>query len=120
MATRSRGPAPRRRPVRAPKPIAPPAPGLRGAVERRSVDVLTRLHRQPRFMLPLLTAVLLVGGLAAGGPLGALCLLPVLLVVGWLSYLSWPRLALPARLLRMVLLGLLVTLVTTEALAPLA
>ena len=90
---------------------------MRAAVERRSVAALTRLHRMPRFVLPLLTAVLLVLALAAPGPVGLLAATPLLLLVAWLSYLSWPRLDLVGRLLRGVLVGLLLALVVTEVTA---
>ena len=73
---------------------------LRRTVERRSAPVLLWLSSRPRFVLPVLVAVLLIGGLAAPTAYA----LPLLLVLGvlllWLSYLSWPALDGRARLLR--------------------
>lgn len=86
-------------------------------VERRSVGPLTRLHRLPRFVLPVLMAALLVLALAVPGPVGLLAVAPLGLLVAWLTYLSWPRLDLAGRLLRAALLGLLLALVVAEVLA---
>ena len=78
---------------------------LRRTVERASAPVLLWLSSRPRFLLPLLVAVLLIGGLAAPAPYG----LPLLLVLGallvWLSYLSGPALDGRARTLRAAMLA---------------
>ncbi len=80
---------------------------LRRTVERASAPVLLWLSSRPRFLLPALVAVLLVGGLAAPAAYGLplLGVLTVLLV--WLSYLSWPALDGRARLLRGAMLALI-------------
>jgi hypothetical protein len=88
-----RKPAPHRpAQQRAPRPVlpAPTAPGLRGGVERRSAPALLWLSSRPKLLLPVLSLVLLIGGLAAPLPVAVPLLLVLLAVVGWLTYLSWP------------------------------
>jgi hypothetical protein len=80
---------------------------LRRTVERASAPVLLWLSSRPRFLLPLLVAVLLIGGLAAPAPYGLPLLLVLTALLGWLSYLSWPALDGRARLLRTAMLGLI-------------
>jgi hypothetical protein len=96
--------AARRPPAGRPRPpvaVPPPtAPGLRGAVERRSTPVLRWLSARPKMLLPLLSVLLLLGGLAAPLPVAVPLLLVLLAVVGWLTYLSWPAVHGTGRLLR--------------------
>ena len=84
---------------------------FRQGVERRSAVLLAWLSLRPRLLLPaLIIGLLLLAGLLPP-LLSALCLLPVLTLVGWLSYLSWPTLDGRARVLRLlVLVGLVVVL----------
>ena len=73
------------------EPLVPqPAPGLRGTVERASAPVLVWLHSKPKLLIPVLSALLLLGGLAAPVAVGIPLLLLLLLLVSWLGYLSWP------------------------------
>jgi hypothetical protein len=88
--------------------MTPPSTGLRAAVERRSAPLLVLLSQQPKLLIPVVSLVLLVGGLALPLPYGAVCLALLLLLVGWLSYLSWPAVVGPARMVRLVTVGLLV------------
>lgn len=74
---------------------------------RRSYAVLKRLHAMPRWAVPLATAVLVFVGLYAGPTIGGLCLLAVAGFLGWLAYLGWPQLSGGARVLRMLVLGVL-------------
>ena len=103
-----RKPAPRPRTSRPPKEplIKQPAPGLRGKVERASAPALLWLTSRPKFVIPLLSAVLLIGGLAAPVAVGVPLLLLLVLLVGWLSYLSWPVVEGLQRFLRLGTLGL--------------
>ena len=80
---------------------------LRRTVERASAPVLLWLSSRPRFLLPLLVAVLLIGGLAAPPAYGLPLLLLLALLLLWLSYLSWPALDGRARMLRAAMLGLI-------------
>ncbi|SDG19497.1 hypothetical protein SAMN05421505_102213 [Sinosporangium album] len=63
-----------------------------------------------------LVALLLVG-FAVPSLWGGLAVLPVLLFVGWLAYLSWPSLRLWGRLMRVVLLTFLVLVVADRFVA---
>ena len=106
----------RRKPTsrpRAPKPplVAQPAPGVRGGVERRSAGILLWLTSRPKFFVPVLSAVLLVGGLFAPPAVGAPLLLLLAALVGWLSYLSWPVVTGVQRLLRLSTVGLILAAV---------
>jgi len=85
-----------RRPV-----VAQPAPGARGRAERASAPALLWLSAKPAFVLPVLTVVLLVVGLAAPAVIGVPVLLLLAALVGWLSYLSWPVVQGVQRLLRL-------------------
>ena len=107
--SRSRPRPPRGRP-RAPRSpvVAQPATGPRGRAERASAPALLWLSSKPVFVLPVLTVVLLVVGLAAPVGIGVPVLLVLAALVGWLSYLSWPVVRGVQRLLRMGTLALLV------------
>lgn len=91
-----------------PAPVVPTvvAPGLRGAVERRSAPLLVWMSSRPKVLLPLLSLALLVGGLAAPLPVAAPLLLLLLAVVGWLTYLSWPVVQGGGRVVRVATVGL--------------
>ena len=91
--------------------IAQPAPGFRGEVERSSAPALLWLSSRPRFFVPLLSAVLLIGGLFAPPGLGVPLLLLLVAFVGWLSYLSWPVVTGVQRLLRLATMGLVLAAV---------
>ena len=103
----------RRKPTSRPRTDRPkeplvkqPAPGLRGKVERASAPALVWLSARPRFLVPVVSAVLLIGGLAAPAAIGAVLLLLLVALVGWLSYLSWPVVEGFQRVLRLGTLGL--------------
>ncbi len=104
---------PRRKPTSRPRTnrprtplVAQPAPGLRGKVERASAPALVWLSSKPNFFVPVLSAVLLIGGLASPVAVGVPLLLLLVLLVGWLSYLSWPVVEGFQRLLRLGTIGL--------------
>jgi hypothetical protein len=90
---------------------------LRRTVERRSAPVLLWLSSRPRFLLPLLVAVLLIGGLAAPASYGLPLLLVLSLLLLWLSYLSWPALDGRARALRVAMLALIAVAVAQRVFA---
>lgn len=103
-----RRPAGRSRPrTSRPPVVAQPAPGLRGRAERASAPALLWLSSKPTFLLPVLTVVLLVVGLAAPAAVGVPVLLLLAGLVGWLSYLSWPVVRGVQRVLRVVTVGML-------------
>ena len=83
---------------------------LRAGVERRSAPLLVLLSRQPRWLLPLASALLLAGVLFLPAAGAVVCLVALLAVVGWLSYLSWPVADSRGRVVRVATLALLVVL----------
>ena len=85
-----------------------PAPGLRGKVERAAAPSLLWLSARPKFLLPVVTVLLLVVGLAAPTTIGVPVLGLLVLLIGGLSYLSWPVIEGAARLLRLATIGLLI------------
>lgn len=73
----------------------------------RSYAVLSWLTAQPKLLVPVATVALVLGGLFLPRAIGALCLLVVAAFLGWLGYLSWSRLSAPARLWRVLVVGLI-------------
>lgn len=80
-------------------------------MERTSAGVLVWLSARPRFFVPLLSAVLLLGGLFAPAGIGVPLLLLLAAFVGWLTYLSWPVIVGVQRLLRLSVIGLVLAAV---------
>lgn len=79
----------------------------RREVSRLSAPALAWLSLRPKVLLPLASVALLIGGLALPPSAGVPLLVLLLLLVGWLSYLSWPAVVGTARLVRLVLLGMI-------------
>lgn len=79
----------------------------RTRVNRRSYALLRRLHAMPRWTVPVATVLLVFAGLYASPVLGGLCLLVVAVFLTWLAYLAWPQLGRSARLVRLLVLGML-------------
>jgi hypothetical protein len=90
---------------------------LRRTVERRSAPVLLWLSSRPRFLLPALVAVLLIGGLAAPQVPGLAMLLGLSLLLLWLSYLSWPALDGRAQAVRVAMLALIAVALVQRVIA---
>lgn len=78
--------------------------------------MLVYLSKQPKWLLFLLSAAMLGAVLFAPPAFALTCLAVLLGGLAWLSYLSWPTIAAPARLLRVASLLLLITLGLTAAL----
>lgn len=110
-AARSGNPARRHGTV----PAAPPA---RRTLERFSAPVLIRLHAMPRWIVPVVLAAALFGGLVmptSWAWLGALLLVLTAVFVGWLTSLSWPILTPAARAVRVVLVVALLGIAVYKA-----
>jgi hypothetical protein len=84
-------------------------------MEQRSAVALVYLRHLPRWVPPIVLAVLLVAGLAVRGPVGAAALCVVAAFLAWLGYLSWPRLAGAGRLVRVAAVALLLALAAYQA-----
>jgi hypothetical protein len=91
-------------------------PTGREAAERRSRVPLAYLRQMPSWAIPVLSAALLVAGLAIKGPGGAAAIALLLVFLGWLAYVSWPRLDTAGRLLRVIILAGGVALAVWQAL----
>ncbi|MGW0480956.1 DUF6703 family protein [Nonomuraea sp. NPDC003214] len=117
----------RRHPLAQPRPGAkrplppgeqfftPGATGLRKSVEERSATPMAFLFTQvPRWVAPAVMVVLLLAGFAVTNWLGGVAVLPVLVFIGWLAYLSWPSLGVGGKLLRVAMLTFLVLLAATR------
>ena len=94
-----RRPAARRPPFGQPDagPPASPVSATRRSVEKRSAAPLLYLRQLPTWVPPVVLVVLLVTGLAVRGWAGAAALCVVAAFLGWLAYLSWPRLSVAGR-----------------------
>jgi hypothetical protein len=76
---------------------------------------LLYLRHLPTWVAPMVLVAVLVAGLAVRGWAGAIALCVVAAFLGWLAYLSWPRLAGPARLGRVVAIVFLLALAALMA-----
>jgi len=85
----------------------PPSPA-RVKVERTSLPLLVRLAGVPRWLVLVVTLVLVISGLLLPGVAGAVILLAVGVLAGWLFVLSWPALGAGARAARILILLLVV------------
>ncbi|GAC1609854.1 MAG: hypothetical protein NVS3B26_13410 [Mycobacteriales bacterium] len=92
------------------------AMSVRVTVEKRSAPVLVLLSQQHKAVVPLLSVLLLIGGLALPVLLGAVCLLLLAAFVGWLTYLSWPVIVGQARAVRVATLALILVACISRAL----
>ena len=97
---------------RQPRPLPPGdnlfTPGgspVRQAIERRSAAVLLTLHQMPAWLAPVVLVALLVTGLAVRTWPGAIALVGVAAILGWLAALSWPRLNRQGRVLRVAVIA---------------
>jgi uncharacterized protein DUF6703 len=88
---------------------------FRRRVEERSAAALDRLHRFPAWLPLVVVLALTVAGLSVHGPAGALILLVLAALVGFLCYLSWPVLTGNARLVRLLVLALVVAAAVWQA-----
>jgi O-antigen ligase len=87
----------------------------RQEAEQRSAVLLLYLRGLPRWLPPVLLVLLLVAGLAVRGWGGAVALCLVAAFLGWLAFLSWPRLAAGGRLARAAVIALLLAVAAFQA-----
>ena len=103
------------RPAVADRPSTPGASDRRRAVERFSARPLVFLTQLPRWALLAVVLGLLISGFAVPGPIGAVLLALVGILLGWLAYLSWPSLNTTGRSGRIVALVCMVIIVVWQA-----
>jgi hypothetical protein len=87
---------------------------LRATLEKRSGPILVLLSQQHRAVVPLVSVLLLIGGLALPVAPGVVCLVVLAGFVGWLTYLSWPVVVGQGRVVRMATLVLIVVALVTR------
>lgn len=87
---------------------------LRPSIERASLPLITRLSNLPKALPFLLILALLVAGVVIGGPVGFLLMGIAALFVGWILYLSWPRLTSSERIMRFAVLLLAVAMAVVQ------
>jgi hypothetical protein len=79
------------------------SPGGRGTFERISLPILAKLHSMPRWLIVVLPAIGLFGGLLLRDSwawLGGILLTVVWVFLAWLTALSWPALTPGSRFFR--------------------
>ena len=103
------------RPASPRPPSARKPSGARQAAEQRSAAPILYLRQLPAWVLPIVLAALLVAGLTVRGWAGAVMLCAVAAFLGWLAFLSWPRLAGRGRLGRAVVIAGLLALAAFQA-----
>jgi hypothetical protein len=81
---------------------------FRRAMERRSAALLLYLRQLPVWLVGGCALALLLVGLIVPSPAAAAPLFLLAVLLAWLAYLSWVRLAPPARLIRIVVVAGLV------------
>lgn len=108
--------APRSGGSRRPVPAGPPPKSsLRARIEAVSYPVLVKLTAAPKWLLGVVTAAILLGGLLAPSPIGPALLGVVVLFLTWLLVLAWPRLSMSQRLSRGFIVVALGSLVVARA-----
>ncbi|HSU74331.1 MAG TPA: DUF6703 family protein [Terrabacter sp.] len=83
---------------------------FRSRLEHASAPWVERLNTVPRPVGLVVLVALLVVGIVAPRPWGGIAFLVVAAFVGWLLFLTWQRLTLPERLMRVAVLVLAVAL----------
>ena len=116
MSKRKSGRKPTPSPATSPAKSSAPKVNKSSALQRFSAPILLRLHGMPRWLFPIFTALLLVGGLLINNTIIATALLGALtLILLWLVALSWPILATVARIMRLLVLGALLYVTISRA-----
>ncbi len=87
---------------------------LRPSVERASLPLITKISSLPKALPFLLLLALLVAGVLIGGPVGFALMGLAALFVGWILYLSWPRLTGSERIMRLAVLLLAVAMAIVQ------
>ncbi len=87
---------------------------FRSKVEHASVPWVTRLNRLPRWAAFLGVLALMVAGILVP-KIGFVFTLLIAVFLGWLVFLTWPRLAGPEKLMRLAVLALVVAVAVMQA-----
>ena len=104
-------PSRRRRPLpRGSSLYTPGASPSRQAAERRSAKPLIYLHQMPAWLPPAIAAIFLVAGLAMHGPAAMAALIVVAAALAWLAAMSWPRLSAGGRVGRLCAVAIMLVI----------
>lgn len=87
---------------------------VRHRIDQASLPLMTRLSGLPRLVPFLILLALLVGGFLIGGPAGFVLMGLAAIFVGWVLYLSWPRLSGSERVMRLAVLLLVVAMAVVQ------
>jgi hypothetical protein len=87
---------------------------LRSRIDHASLPLITKLSQMPRLVPFLLLLTLLIGGVLISGRLGFLLMAVAAAFVGWVLYLSWPRLTGSERIMRVSVLFLAVAMAVVQ------
>jgi hypothetical protein len=87
---------------------------LRSRIEHASAPWADRLNTLPRPVAVGALVVVLAVGVFAPSPWSGLAFLLVTLFVGWLLFLTWQRLTLPERVMRLAVLALALAVTVVE------
>ncbi len=87
---------------------------VRQRIDQASLPLMTRLSRLPRLVPFILLMTLLVAGVVISGPVGFALMGLGAAFVGWVLYLSWPRLTGSERIMRLAVLLLAVSLAVVQ------
>jgi len=87
---------------------------LRSRIDHASLPLITKLSQMPRLVPFLLLLVLLIGGVLISGTIGFILMAVAAAFVGWVLYLSWPRLTGSERIMRVSVLLLAVAMAVVQ------
>ncbi len=87
---------------------------LRQSVEHASLPLITRLNRLPKAVPFLLLLALLVAGVFISGTVGFVLMILGAAFVGWVLFLSWPRLTGSERIMRLAVFLLALALAVVQ------
>jgi energy-coupling factor transporter transmembrane protein EcfT len=87
---------------------------LRNRIDHASLPLMTKLTELPRLVPFLLLLALLILGVVISGPVGFVLMAVAAAFVGWVLYLSWPRLSGSERIMRFAVLLLAIALAVVQ------
>jgi hypothetical protein len=87
---------------------------LRNRIDHASLPLMTKLSELPRLVPFLLLLTLLIAGVVISGPTGFVLMAVASAFVGWVLYLSWPRLTGTERIMRLAVLLLAVAMAVVQ------
>jgi hypothetical protein len=87
---------------------------LRTRIDQASLPLMTKLSELPRLAPFLLLLTLLIAGIVISGPIGFVLMAVAAAFLGWVLYLSWPRLTGSERMMRLAAFLLAVAMAVVQ------